>query len=97
MPSSSPTIPQMPVPSINPSTSFSQDRNDSTGIATDEGGGRNHPLLASQDIAPTSSSFTSGYQNISSAELPTISNRSVSSGMVKNYYSNVKTVLSKQI
>lgn len=72
MPSNSPTVPavpQMPIPSITPS-SFSDDRMDSRAISNDEGGGRTNPLPSLLDTA-SSSSFSTFQNNISSVDMST--------------------------
>ena len=72
MPSNSPTVPavpQMPIPSITPS-SFSDDRIDSRAISNDEGGGRTNPLPSLRDTA-SSSSFSTFQNNISSVDMST--------------------------
>ena len=94
MPSNSPTVPtvpQMPIPSITPAN-FSDENADSRTITNDEGGGRNNPQPATtRDIASSSSSPYSSFQdNISSIDMTTFHNRPVSSGMA---YQRVKSDL----
>ena len=87
MPSNSPPAPQVP---ITPSASFFHDRNDGVLITNDEGGGgRNNPLSTSGDVETLSSrpidSHISEQNSISSIEMPTFANRTVSSGMLYNF------------
>ena len=86
MPSNSPTvpaIPQMPIPSITPAN-FSDETSESRRITNDEGGGRSNPQPSTtRDMASSSSSSFSSFQNnISSLDMSTFNNRSVSSGMI---------------
>ena len=72
MPSSSPTVPsvpQIPIPTITPS-SFSDERINSR-ISNDEGGGSNNPVPSFRDTASSSSSFTNFQNNISSVDMST--------------------------
>jgi len=81
MPSNSPVAPQLPVPSFTSST-FTQERNQSTGLTNDEGGGGNIPTSISGDIRTASTSSFTPYQNsVSPIEIPPYPSRSVSSGV----------------
>ena len=81
MPSNSPVVPQLPVPSFTSST-FTQERNQSTGLTNDEGGGGNIPTSISGDLRTASTSSFTPYQNsVSPIEIPPYPSRSVSSGM----------------
>ena len=81
MPSNSPVVPQLPVPSFTSST-FTQERNQSTGLTNDEGGGGNIPTSIAGDLRTASTSSFTPYQNsVSPIEIPPYPSRSVSSGM----------------